>query len=808
MSGTNGPNTTLTRRGFLKATGTATGALGIAGVAGSASMFSTDGWFAPAPAHAEPREHVAYTYHQAHCRGHCMLKCTVRDGRLSLIQPNDKAKEGLQTVCLKGLSEIQHVYSAERIQTPLKRVGERGAHEFVAISWDEAMGIFAQNVKKCWDAYGKQSVFASIAMESEVASELGKLLSASMDTVGGIDVGYANGLAGMYGGAKRSGPLGAVTAFNGVADWMNTKTLLFVGVNFIESSLTQTKPFFDAKEAGMHAISIDPHFSPTASKCDEWIPIEPGTDAALFLGMISSILDHEWFDADYVRNHTSLPFLVSDADGALLRDHAEDPSVEKPEDGQTNPFFVWDEMTSAARPYTDEGAIPALEGTYEIDGKSYTTVFSLLKKAQAAYSVDWAAETTHIPAMDIERLTERYATGGPACIAVGYGGNDKYGNADIAGHAAGLLAALTGNVGRAGGGIGYPGFGYGSAPLGAWPLNKDMKPTTLSVPAFELPYAETDIKCFIGVGDQIQQRFADLNKLAEWVDGLDFIVYADVYHSTGAQYADLVLPICSRFESDEAIGGVRSNKGQVMLRQQVLEPLFESKTDFAFEREIARALGIDASLPKSNEERVAHMLSTATNPKVEGITLEALQDNQGVLPYKGPSAIPFADQKYPTLSGRLEVYYPDMLTFGQALPAWEPPEETGPESALRDSFPLQLCQMRTRFHIHNQFCDAEWIRQYSTAGLRMNPQDMEARGLATGDKVEVFNERGSFSCPVEGDESIRPGSARIFEGEWSKFMDAGNIQNVTNPGISDRGRALLNGPVIPYNDTLVEVKKA
>ena len=391
---------------------------------------------------------------------------------------------------------------------------------------------------------------------------------------------------------------------------------------------------------------------------------------------------------------------------------------------------------------------------------------------------------------------------------MGYGGNDKYGNADIAGHAAGLLAAITGNIGRAGGGVGYPGFGYGSAGLGAWPLAEDMKPSTLAVPAFELPYVDGPVKCFIGVGDQIQQRFADLNKLDEWVQGLDFIVYADVYHSTGAQYVDLVLPICSRFESDEALRGVRSNKGQVMLRQQVLEPLFESKTDFAFERELAHALGIDASLPKTNEERIVRMLDTAKDAKVAGITLEELQANQGVLPYRAPSAVPFSEGKVPTASGRFDVYFPDLVKFDQALPAYEAPEETGADSKLRDRFPLQLCQMRTRFHIHNQFCDAEWIRQYSTAALHLNPADMEQRGLTNGDTVEAFNDRGSFACPVVGDESVRPGSARIFEGEWSKFMSAGNIQNVTNPGISDRGRALLNGPVIPYNDTLVEVKKA
>lgn len=803
MSGTNGPVPAITRRGFLKTTGVTAGVLGVAGAAG---MLSADGWLAPNEAHAAPEEKVACTYHQAHCRGHCMLKCTVRDGRLCLIQPNDKAKASLQTVCLKGISEIQHVYSTERIQTPLKRVGERGSGEFEAISWDEAMDIFGENVKKCWDEYGKQSVFVSACMESEVASELPALLGACSDGIGGIDIGYANGLGPVYGAKKRSGPLAATSAFHGVTDWANSRTLLFVGCNFIESSLTQTKPLFDALEGGTYAVAIDPHYSPTASKCNQWMPIQPGTDAALFLGMITSILDNTLYDDEYVRAHTTLPLLVSVDDGSFLRDHA--PTADTPEDGEANPFKVWDETTNAAVAHNAQSVTPALEGTFEVDGRACTTVFELLKKNQKNYSLTWASEVTNIPADDIAALAERYATGGPASIALGYGGNDKYANADIAGHAAGILAALTGNFGRAGGGVGYPGFGYGSAALGSWKLAADMKATTLDVPLFGLPYEDRGIKCFIGVGDQLQQRFADLNKLLDWVQGLDFIVYADVYHGTGAQYADLVLPICSRFESDEEIGGVRSNKGQVMLRQKVLEPLFESKTDFAMEREMARALGLENVLPASNEERVRHMLDTAENPKVKGITLELLQENQGVEPYRGANTVPFSDQKYPTASGRLELYRADMIKFGQQLPAYEAPEETGPDSKLRATYPLQLCQMRTRFHIHNQFCDATWIRQYHTASLEMNSVDLEARGLADGDTVEVFNDRGSFKCPVRVNEAIRPGSPRIIEGEWTKFMVEGNIQNVTNPGITDRGRALISGPVIPYNDTLVDVKKA
>ena len=123
MSGTRSPQSGLTRRGFLKATGAAAGALGLAGAAG---MTTADSWLAPTQAHAEPEERVGYTFHYRHCQCNCHLKCTVRDGRMVLVEPNEWPDKRNETICLKGISEIQHTYSKERLQVPLKRVGERG----------------------------------------------------------------------------------------------------------------------------------------------------------------------------------------------------------------------------------------------------------------------------------------------------------------------------------------------------------------------------------------------------------------------------------------------------------------------------------------------------------------------------------------------------------------------------------------------------------------------------------------------------------------------------------------------------------
>ena len=90
----------------------------------------------------------------------------------------------------------------------------------------------------------------------------------------------------------------------------------------------------------------------------------------------------------------------------------------------------------------------------------------------------------------------------------------------------------------------------------------------------------------------------------------------------------------------------------------------------------------------------------------------------------------------------------------------------------------------------------------------MNPVDMEARGLESGDVIEAFNDRGSFQCACVATEAVRPGTTVIVEGIWSKYMTAGDLQNVTNDAANPRGKALAKGRVTPFNDTLIEVKKA
>ena len=803
MSSTDGSSGGITRRGFLKGV-TAAGALGL----GLSGMTSTSGWLREASAEETVEERVAYTYHQAHCGGMCPLKCTVRDGRLVMVQPNDAcAMDRLKTICLKGISEVQHIYGDGRIQAPLKRVGDRGTNQFEQVSSEEALDDIASHIKQAQDTYGKNSVVVTTSSETDCVF-LQAMLGAQGRGNTGIDIGYGNGLdpsMGLGGGYAMSTPE--------ARDWVNSKLVLTVGSNFCESTLPQVRLFFEAKEAGAKMITVDPHYSTTASKSDEWIPIEPGTDAALYFGMIVHIVEQGLIDQDFMKQHTSYPFLVDVATGKLIREHepqmvVDEEGNEAPEDGQADPFYVIDEATGAVVPY-QQTTNPSLSGTVEFRGATVRTVYDLLLDSLANYSVDWASEITGIPAEKIKELAELYAEG-PSSLALGWGG---IANADVAGHAAAVLVALTGNVGKPGTGVGvYVGGTYNchTAALGEWALPEDMVAAENEMASYDMRTKESNAHVLIAAGDDLCQHYGNMNVSTAWANSLDFIVSIDPYFTEGCKWADYVLPCTTRFENDEEYGNIKNGYNQILLQEKIIDPLFEAKTELWIQRELAKRLGFENALPATSRERVDAILSTSEDEAINTLTVDQIAENQGVWSIEGAEECRrvLEDYAFVTDSGRMEVYYDSLVDYGQALPAWEAPVEITSDNPLRETYPLQLSNVRTRFQIHNQFQNAEWIKQYYRPTIEVNPQELTSRGLQTGDAVRVFNDRGEFKVYVNGNESIRPGCARMYELAMGDFTIEGNMQSVTNDTMLERGYSLMCGPVTPFSDTLIQIEKA
>ena len=126
---------------------------------------------------------------------------------------------------------------------------------------------------------------------------------------------------------------------------------------------------------------------------------------------------------------------------------------------------------------------------------------------------------------------------------------------------------------------------------------------------------------------------------------------------------------------------------------------------------------------------------------------------------------------------------------------------------MREKYPLSFNQARSRFRVHSAYSGAEWIQQLYGPNIAINPVDAESRGITTGDMVEVFNDRGSFKVKAHVSNAVRPGSAFMAESTYMWLLDGTIMQAVSNDEMNPRGYSLMYGPSIPYNDTLIEIKK-
>jgi molybdopterin-containing oxidoreductase family molybdopterin binding subunit len=297
--------------------------------------------------------------------------------------------------------------------------------------------------------------------------------------------------------------------------------------------------------------------------------------------------------------------------------------------------------------------------------------------------------------------------------------------------------------------------------------------------------------------------------MREWVKTLDFFAICDIYNSSAVAYADIVLPACSKFECDEDVTDLRDSKNYIALGEKAIDPLFESKTDLQIERLLAAQWGLDHHLPKTYEEFARHKLSEVS-ANMEGMTFDALRSNHGIMRLKG-SDVPkqgFTDQVFATPTTKVELYYEKQLADGQAFPAYDNPDEAFDESPLKATYPLIFMQGKTRYRIHAYYSASSWLQEHYGPAVNIAPEDAKARGIATADDVEVFNDRGSFICRAIVNNSLRKGELFMAETTYSQYFKSGFMQNVTNSARKERCYAMTYGPQIPFNDTLVEVRKA
>jgi len=740
----------------------------------------------------DTEERVVRTACPAHCGlDACAILAHVRDGRVVKLEPADFPNPRLRRICLRGLASIQLLYHPDRLQYPLKRVGRRGEGKWQRISWGEALDTIADRLGETARRYGPKSV--------------GFVLGGP--GTGTVKFGAYTRFASLFQGTRVStwgygdaaGPCATAAMFGShsprpfLASFDKPKLNIAWGTNPGEAKPFMMRDLLDDKEKGIKLVVIDPVFTTTASKADEYLGIRPGTDAALALGMMNVIINDGLQDEDFIRAHTVGSLLVRSDNGRFLR---ESDVVS----GGADKYMVWDARASQAQPSDTAEVSPPLSGVYQVNGIECQPAFQLLTELIAQYPPETASEITDVPADTIRRLARAYATNKPANIHTNNGLGRTY-HGDLTFRAVCTLAALTGNI-TLPGPAGHRSLVLNWAPfLKADPQTSYSRMGVMNMYQAILTGKPYPIKAVWFAFVNFINQCADSHKIiSKLIPRLDFIIDAELFMNPTAQYADIVLPVCTFLEFSDLVLGPSP---YLQLQQKVIEPLYESRSDVNILTELAKRMGFRSYFDKTEEEFIDLLLASG-HPSVGGITVAMLKE--GPAETKIPPTIPSAEARFQTPSTKIEFYVEKLKPLGEELPLYKEPVESG-RTPLAEKYPLVFVQVHSKFRHHSSYANIPWLLELNPEPVvDINPADAESRGIKDGDWVIVFNDRGKAKLKAKLNEGIKPGVVNINEGWWFNQFGEGGFNTLTHNMINPAQDAIYE-PNMAMNDVLVEVKR-
>ncbi|MBN3827160.1 molybdopterin-dependent oxidoreductase [Burkholderia sp. Ac-20384] len=342
------------------------------------------------------------------CACRCGIRVHLRDGEVRYIDGNPAHPLNQGVICAKGSSGIMKQYSPARLTQPLMRKpgAERGDAQFEPVSWEVAFDVLEKRLAHLRATDPKR--FALFTGRDQMQALTG-LFAKQFGTPNYAAHGgfcSANMAAGMI---YTIG--GSFWEFGG-PDLDNAKLFFMIGTAEDHHSNPLKIALGKFKRAGGRFIAINPVRTGYAAIADEWIPIRPGTDGALFMALMHELIARNAFDLEFVSRFTNAAELVDQRDGAdtfglFVRDAG------APEVNALYPQnrMWWDTKTNRAVLHHTEGAEPALDGRYTLDdGTPVAPSFTLLREQVADCTPEWAADITGIAADTIRRLAREMET--------------------------------------------------------------------------------------------------------------------------------------------------------------------------------------------------------------------------------------------------------------------------------------------------------------------------------------------------------------------------------------------------------------
>ena len=708
------------------------------------------------------------------CGGRCAVNAHVVDGRIVKISTDPRKWTPEQPplhACVRGFGQMERVYHPDRLQHPLRRTGPRGSGQFERVSWDEALDAVARELLRVRATYGNAAILdasrsGSLSMlhGRAVAQRFLYLFGGCTDLWSNMSAEAEIYAVHMTYGAKAE----YKSAGREPTDYPNSKLIVMWGWSPGDGTFgTGTFQYLKwAKKQGVRIVSVDPRRTKSSlDLADEHVFIRPSTDAAALIAMAYVIASEGLQDRAYCDRHV-LGF--------------------------------------------DEEHLPPDAPA----GASYRSYLLGLSDG-VRKTPEWAEAITGMPAATIRRLAVEFATSKPAALHCGYApGRTAYGEQFH--RAAYALAAITGNVGIAGGNSGTSNGATGRAGIRSFPAGKNPIDARVSSPMLADLLARgkaggypADIKLIYSAAGDIFNQAPNVNKTVAALDGVEFFVAQDHFLTPTARYADVVLPATTFWERNDVHTPWAGAGHYAIFMQQAIAPMYECRHDMDIFADLARRVGIAGYSDKTEMEWLRELTRDAVDDfdafAARGLARLPAPDDAVAFAQqiRDPAAHPFS-----TPSGKIEVYSmaiaanPDPFGLGRIppIPTWIPP--LTPDAR----HPLQLCNAKSRARTHSVHGNQEILSRADRDDVWIHVDDAAARGLRDGDRVRVFNDRGATVLVAKVTDRIAPGVVAIKEGAWFT-PDAGgdDVRGCTNVLTDDRSAPC---GATTYNTCLVQVEAA
>ena len=657
------------------------------------------------------------------CPDTCAVVTEVRDGRAVRFTAQSEHPITQGWLCAKVRPYLDRVYHPDRLLYPMRRVGPKGSGEWRRMSWEEAIG----EITNRWREIIAKDTAAAILPYSYSG------------TLGLVQLGVCNarlwnrmGASGLQRSICGAAAERAVQATYGArwapdpADLPQSRLILLWGHN-PASTGPHLMPFLrEAQRRGAYVVVIDPRRTITARSAEEHIQPRPATDAALALGLMHVLFAEGLHDEPWLEAHT----------------------------------IGWRELRERA----------------------------------ASYPPERVEEITGVAAETVIALARRLGTSKPAMVKFA-DGVQRHGNGGQTARAIACLPAIVGAVGVRGGGLAYStsdyvrwdqeALGHASAcPPTPRSVNMNRLGAALLGEVSDPPIQSLYVFCANPV--------ASAPNAARTIAGLLrddlFTVVHELFLTDTARYADIVLPATTQLEHAD----LHKPYGHRNLQYNApaIEPLGEAKSNWDVMRLLAEAMGYEEPwLRQPAEEVIAEIVDAtrATNPLLAGVTLERLQE-EGTIPLDFDEArdVPFADGRFPTPSGKVELRCDALAAEGlDPLPDYAPPAEF--QTRRADDDRLTLITGASHHFVSTSMGNvASVAAKEGPPSIEINPHDAEARGIVHGQQVVIANSRGSCRLRAVVTENVPRGVAVAPKGQWqSRSPDGRNVNWTTSDELAD-----------------------